>query len=46
MAVGSRIFFKMKKNSPHYAGIWTPNLWLMMPELYRKTTLASEFEGC
>ena len=34
------------KNFPTFAGIWTPNLWLMRPELYHKTTLAGESERC
>ena len=29
-------FLKFKKNPPPtYAGSWTPNLWLIGPELYR-----------
>ena len=28
------------------AGILTPNLWLIRPELYHKTIMASESEGC
>ena len=38
-------FFKIKK-FPHLCWELNPDLWLMMPELYHKTTLASESEGC
>ena len=34
------------KNTPTYARGWTCNLWLMRPELFHKTNLACESEGC
>ena len=40
-----KYFLKIKK-FPHLCWIQTPNLWLMSPELYHKTTKARDSEGC